>query len=73
MNDLMWVMSQLVDVNNKILIPGVMDDVAPITPEEQKLYEKIDFDLNEYQKTIGCEKLVHHGKKVGVKKCMRHR
>ncbi|XP_022649269.1 cytosolic non-specific dipeptidase-like [Varroa jacobsoni] len=63
MNDLMWVMSQLVDVNNKILIPGVMDDVAPITPEEQKLYEKIDFDLNEYQKTIGCEKLVHHGKK----------
>lgn len=63
MNDLIWVMSQLVDVDQKILIPGIMDDVAPLTSEEQLLYEKIDFDMKEYQKTVGCDKLVHHNKK----------
>lgn len=65
MNDLIWVMSNLVDVNNKILIPGIMDDVVPMTPEEQKLYEEIDFDLGEFKNSIGCQKLVHENNKEG--------
>lgn len=59
MNDLIWVMGQLVDVNNKILIPGVMESVAALTDEEKKLYENIDFDMEEYRKSIGCRKLAH--------------
>lgn len=64
MNDLIWLLSQLTDVNNKILIPGIMDDVAPVTPDEEKLYNEIEFDLDAYQKSIGCAKLVHAGKKT---------
>lgn len=70
MNDLIWILSRLSDCHNKILIPGIMDDVAPLTPEEKNLYEKIDFDLEEYQKNIGCQKLVHHGKK---EECLQSR
>ncbi|XP_003737454.1 cytosolic non-specific dipeptidase [Galendromus occidentalis] len=70
MNDLIWVMSKLVDVNNKILIPGIMDDVVPMSPEEQRLYEQIDFDLEEYRKSIGCNKLVHENNKEG---CLQSR
>jgi len=62
MNDLVWVLSQLTDVNNKILIPGIMDDVAPLTSQEKELYEKIDFCMTEYQTSIGCNKLVHGAK-----------
>jgi len=62
MNDLIYVMSNLVDGKNNILIPGVMDDVKKLGPEEQKLYDKIDFDLDEYRKQIGCQKLVHEGR-----------
>lgn len=44
MTDLVALMSSLTDVKGKIQIPGIMDDVAPVTPEEDKLYDKIDFD-----------------------------
>ncbi len=44
MADLMHMMSQLVDVKGKILIPGVMDSVAELTDAEKKLYDVIDFD-----------------------------
>ena len=44
MTDLIGIMGSLVDTKGKILIPGVNDTVAPLTDEEQKLYEPIDFD-----------------------------
>jgi Cys-Gly metallodipeptidase DUG1 len=31
MTDLVHIMSKLVDPDGKILIPGIMDDVAPLT------------------------------------------
>lgn len=52
----------LVDKRGKILIPGVYDSVAPLTDEEKKLYEKIDFDLCEYCKDVGVGKLLHDSK-----------
>ncbi|XP_050718402.1 cytosolic non-specific dipeptidase-like isoform X2 [Eriocheir sinensis] len=64
MIDLMYLMNSLVDVNGKILIPGIMDDVAELTPEEEKLYADIDFDVEEYRKDIGHNELIHHGDKV---------
>lgn len=36
--------------------------MAPLTEEEKKLYEKIDFDLNEYCKDVGAAKLLHDTK-----------
>ena len=45
MNDLMYIMSNLVDVNGKILVPGVYDKVQKLTDEELKTYDPIDFDM----------------------------
>lgn len=67
MTDLIHVMSSLVDSQGKITIPGIMDDVLEETPEEQALYETIDFDLEDYKdaskvKTVS-DKLVYDNKK----------
>lgn len=44
------------------MIPGMYDSVAALTDEEQTLYEKIDFDLDEYCKDVGVKKLLHSTK-----------
>lgn len=44
MTDLIAVMNSLVDSKGRILIDGVYDEVAPLLPEEEKLYEAITFD-----------------------------
>lgn len=41
--DLISVLNGLVDNRGKIAIPGIYDDVLPLTDEERKLYETIDF------------------------------
>ncbi|XP_070508903.1 cytosolic non-specific dipeptidase-like [Chironomus tepperi] len=64
MTDLFNLMSQLVDVNGKILVPGVYDDVEPVKPDEDKIYEKIVFDVNDYKKSIGAPgRLLYENKK----------
>jgi Cys-Gly metallodipeptidase DUG1 len=40
-------MSKLVSPNGKILIPGIYDDVAPVTENEHSLYKSLDFGLND--------------------------
>ncbi|KAL3210588.1 hypothetical protein MRX96_037057 [Rhipicephalus microplus] len=59
MADLTHLMSQLADRTGKILIPGIMDDVAPLTDKERKLYKSIDFDMEGYRKDIGASGLLH--------------
>ena len=50
MTDLIKLMSTLVDSQTgTILVDGIMDDVAPVTDEEEKLYESIDFDLENFK------------------------
>lgn len=44
--------------------PGIMNEVAPVTPEEEALYKDIDFDVEDYRKDLGHERLVHHNDKV---------
>jgi nonspecific dipeptidase len=60
-------MGKLVDSQGKILVKGVMDDVKPVTPEEDALYDPIDFDLEAFKKdnTIASvsNKLLHMDKK----------
>ncbi|XP_068188962.1 cytosolic non-specific dipeptidase [Antennarius striatus] len=62
MTDLIALMGSLVDKRGKILIPGMYEDVAALTDEEQVLYEKIDFDLEEYCKDVGTTRLLHDTK-----------
>jgi len=57
MTDLVSIMSQLVDGTGKILVPGIYDSVDPVTDAERDSYKSIDFNMDEYQKDIGCKAL----------------
>lgn len=53
----------LVDPTGHIQIPGIYDSVAALTEEERKLYESIEFDLEEHKKNSGVKKFLY-GTKV---------
>jgi nonspecific dipeptidase len=53
MTDLTKLMASLVAVDGKILIPGVYDDVDPLTDREAAIYPTIDFDIESYKKDTG--------------------
>lgn len=55
-------LGNLVDNKGKIVVPGIYDHVAKLTDEEKKLYEKIEFDMEEYAKDVGAGKLLHDTK-----------
>jgi len=44
------------------LIPGIYDQVAPVTDQERALYDNIDFDINSYRSMVGTKKLMHENK-----------
>lgn len=54
MTDLVKLMSQLVDGDGKILIPGIDEMVAPVTQKESQLYDDIDYDTAELAKSTGA-------------------
>ncbi|CAK8695394.1 unnamed protein product [Clavelina lepadiformis] len=62
MSDLVAIMSSLVDKKGKILIPGINESVAAVTDDELVSYDPIDFDLEEYRKDVGVERLLHDKK-----------
>ncbi|CAH2445843.1 Cys-Gly metallodipeptidase [Komagataella phaffii CBS 7435] len=62
MTDLIRVMSQLVDVKGKILIPGIDEMVAPVTETEEKLYDDIEFDVNELNAASGSNTAIYQSK-----------
>jgi len=62
--DLMYLMNTLLDKDGKILVPGIMDQVRKVTIEEEKLYEKIDFDVEDYKSDLGACKLINDGDKM---------
>jgi nonspecific dipeptidase len=67
MTDLVQLMGSLVDSSGTILVDGVMDSVKPLTEEEEKLYETIEFDPESYKeenkiKSVS-DKLLHDDKK----------
>lgn len=59
----MWIMSQLVTVDGQILIPGIAELVAPLTKEEDDLYDKIDFCVDTFQNETGSHGLITDSKK----------
>lgn len=54
--------ASLVDSTGRILIPGIYDDVAPITEDEKKLYENIDFDLEEHKNNTEVNTFLYSSK-----------
>ena len=49
MTDLMALLSTLVDSKTgQILVDGIMDDVRSLTPEEDQLYNDLDFNVDEF-------------------------
>lgn len=53
MTDLAAVMGNLVAQDGTIKIPGINNSVAPVTEDEKKLYDVLDFDIGELQTALG--------------------
>ncbi|XP_042240828.1 cytosolic non-specific dipeptidase-like isoform X3 [Homarus americanus] len=64
MADLVYLMNTLLDNKGNIQIPGIMDEVVPVTAEEEKLYKNIDFDVEDYRNDLGHGRLVHGKDKI---------
>jgi len=57
MTDLIWLLDQLLDDKGAIQIPGILDDVCPLTEDETEMYKTIDFDCKAYQDDVGIKEL----------------
>jgi len=64
MNDLIYLMSNLVNKDGKIMIPGINNSVAEVTAEERALYESIDFDVTDYCGDAGVQTPLHQTKEA---------
>jgi nonspecific dipeptidase len=68
MTDLVGLMGTLVDTSGKILVDGVMDDVKPVTAEEEALYDPIEFSVEDFKEENKIRsvsnKLLHDDKKT---------
>ncbi|KNC98799.1 metallodipeptidase [Spizellomyces punctatus DAOM BR117] len=60
---LFHVMSKLVSPNGKILVPGIYDDVAPVTEAEDKLYDSLDFNLSDIQNAMDSKVTIFNTEK----------
>ncbi|XP_076628449.1 cytosolic non-specific dipeptidase 2 [Colletes latitarsis] len=64
MSDLIYLLDTLVDVNGKILVDGIYNNVAEITKEELESYKTIEFDVTEFKKSVGINRLAHNDDKI---------
>ncbi|XP_069587068.1 beta-Ala-His dipeptidase-like isoform X4 [Ranitomeya imitator] len=62
MRDLVYLLASLVDTSGHILIPGIYDDVAPLSEEEKTLYENIDFDMEEHKNSTEVNTFLYNTK-----------
>nr|XP_055152337.1 beta-Ala-His dipeptidase isoform X3 [Symphalangus syndactylus] len=58
MADLVALLGSLVDSSGHILVPGIYNEVAPLTEEEINTYKAIHLDLEEYQNSSRVEKFL---------------
>lgn len=52
----------LISPSGKILIPGIREAVAPLSDEEWKMYQDIEFDIENYKSKIGVSQLMYSNK-----------
>ncbi|XP_040209819.1 cytosolic non-specific dipeptidase-like [Rana temporaria] len=62
MSDLIYLLGQLADVKGKILIPGIYDDVLPLTEQEKELYKNLEFNLDDLKADTGAKQFLHDTK-----------
>nr|XP_021529208.1 beta-Ala-His dipeptidase isoform X2 [Aotus nancymaae] len=62
MADLVALLGSLVDSSGHILVPGIYDEVAPLTEEEINTYKAIDLDLEEYRNSSQVAKFLFNTK-----------
>ncbi|TPX06831.1 uncharacterized protein E0L32_002327 [Thyridium curvatum] len=63
MTDLVRVLGSLVDTHGKILIPGIAEQVAPVTADEDSLYDGISFTMETLHESLGAKTTIHDDKK----------
>jgi len=63
---LTWLLNQLKNSQEEILIPGYYDDVLEPDEEDLKLLEGIPFDIEEYCETYGIKEILPKGEKINV-------
>jgi Cys-Gly metallodipeptidase DUG1 len=63
MTDLVRILASLVDTNGKILIPGIMDQVAPLTKDEEGLYDDINYSVDMLHESMGSKTSIFDDKK----------
>lgn len=61
----------LISPSGKILIPGIREAVAPLSDEEWKMYQDIEFDIESFKSKIGVSQLMYSNKVIhrGVDFC----
>ncbi|EZG81695.1 putative dipeptidase [Gregarina niphandrodes] len=72
LDDLLYVLNKLKGEDDRMLIPGVYDQVAPVTPEEEKMYDNLCFNLKDFQDQIGVKGLRHENVKDLLMARWRH-
>jgi Cys-Gly metallodipeptidase DUG1 len=63
MTDLVRLLATLVDTHGKILIPGIAEQVAPVTADEETLYDGISFTMETLYESLGSQTVIHNNKK----------
>ena len=63
MTDLVRVLASLVDTDGKIQIPGIMEQVAAVTKDEEDLYEGIAFTMDNLHESLGSKTTIFEDKK----------
>ncbi|KAH8699845.1 hypothetical protein BGZ61DRAFT_351652 [Ilyonectria robusta] len=63
MTDLVRVLGSLVDTDGKIQIPGIMEQVAPVTADEEGLYDGISFTMETLHESLGSTTTIFEDKK----------
>uniref|UniRef100_G3NIL6 Zgc:114181 n=1 Tax=Gasterosteus aculeatus TaxID=69293 RepID=G3NIL6_GASAC len=62
MTDLVGILDTLISPSGTILIPGIREAVAPLSDEEWRMYQDIQFDLDHYKTKIGVSELMYTNK-----------
>ncbi|XP_046891461.1 cytosolic non-specific dipeptidase-like isoform X1 [Hypomesus transpacificus] len=62
MTDLIGILDTLISPSGKILIPGIREAVAPLSDEEWKMYQDIEFDIESYKNKMGVDQLMYSSK-----------
>lgn len=58
MTDLVSIMSSLVSPQGKILVPGIEEQVAPLSDDELKVYDAMEFSISDIDNSTGSKSTI---------------